>query len=289
MSHYKEHIFSVDLEDWFTTGHYKKVDLSKHDIKYSVESVSYKLLELLEIKKSKATFFVLGSLAENLPKLVEDIAKQGHEVASHGYSHTPLYDLTPALFEEEIIKTNEILESLSGKKIIGFRAPFFSLNQQTSWAIDVLKKHQFIYDASIFPIKTPLYGVTNAPLSHYPISSDNLLAESEKSSLIEFPHSVFQKGFIKIPCAGGIYSRFLPFSILKKMLVDIAKREVIQFYTHPWELHYFRPANIKINPVKRFLAHHNTRNHLQKISRILSEFSFISYNSFIEKNLMHPL
>lgn len=275
-----ENILSIDYEDWFTTSHYRHI-VNDDNKKYLLDKPTHQILEILEKSSTQATFFVLGQVAIDRPELIEKIAQQGHEIASHGYSHTPLGRLSPQKFREEIITTNKILEDITQKKVIGFRAPFMSLNQQTSWAIDILKEEGFLYDSSIFPVQIPVYGVKNAPLYPYKINSENICDPSKESSLIEFPISIFQQGILKIPCSGGIYGRFLPYRLLSFLLHRIQKENIINFYLHPWEL--FNKRNLTPYPGLKndFLANYQSKTYLQKIEKIIQEFRFSSFKDYL--------
>jgi peptidoglycan-N-acetylglucosamine deacetylase len=283
LTYNKTHIFSVDLESLYTTSYYngckKNIELC------NIKKPTYDLLNLFECKEIKVTFFVLGRIAEEEPFLIKEISRRGHEVASHGYSHKPLNSLTPREFEQEIIKTNNLIQEITGLKVKGFRAPFFSLNNDSAWAIDILKNHGFLYDASIFPMKTPRYGIYNSQDNFYKISSKDISVNCNESSLLEFPHSLFKFGNFKIPCAGGIYSRFIPYMPLKHMLKNIEKERVINFYTHPWEFENIHNIKTKLPAYKKFLAHYNSKNHLKKIEKLVADFTFTSFEKFIDENI----
>ena len=204
----KTNILTIDVEDW-----YMDTDISTWDqYEDRIVQSTNKILRLLSETNSIATFFVLGYVAERFPKLVEDIKKGGHEVATHGYSHTPIINMTPKQFEEDLVKSIKILESITNEKIKGHRACNFTIVKKTSWAIDILKKHGIEYDSSIFPVKTHLYGVEDAPLFPYKISSLNITKNHNKGNLLELPLSVYKAPIIKknIPIAGGFYLRSFP-------------------------------------------------------------------------------
>ena len=193
-------IISVDLEDWYTSA-YLKDYVKGCDVLHPkiVESTGL-ILELFSRKKIKATFFVLGSVAERVPELIKRISDLGHEIASHGYSHTPLWALNRETFRDELRRTDFIIKGILGIKPLGFRAPYASIDQRTSWAIDILAEEGFEYDSSIFPMRTPLYGVEKAPNEPYRISSGDILREDSEGRIIEFPFSVLKAGWFNIPC-----------------------------------------------------------------------------------------
>ena len=179
-------ILSFDLEFWYNSKFLKKYLASDNFKDYVYES-TIPLLELLKKYNIKATFFVLGKLAKNYPDLVEKIHQDDHEIASHGYSHKTLDELNKSEFEEEIAISIEILKKITGYPPKGFRAPNFSLNNKTKWALEILEKYNFKYDSSIFPFKTPLYGSFKAPLKIYKISKEDVYKEDENAKILEFP------------------------------------------------------------------------------------------------------
>lgn len=277
----KKNILSIDYEDWFTTSHYRNV-VNENNKKYILEKPTLQLLDMLEKNSTSATFFILGQVAKDCPELIKKITAGGHEIASHGYSHTRLEQLTPEQFHEEIILTNKILEDITQKNITGFRAPFLSLNQQTAWAIDILEDTGFLYDSSIFPIKTPVYGVKNVPTYPYRIHSENIIEHSNKSKLIEFPISIYQKGPIKIPFAGGIYGRFLPEKVFSYFSHELQKKSFINFYVHPWELHDKTEITPHPGWRKNFLANYKSESYLLKIEKMIQRYNFSTFQNFLQ-------
>lgn len=281
--HIDTHFLSVDLEDWYSSA-YLRDYVKLGELIPRIEQSTKLILELFEKKKLKATFFVLGSIAEKHPELIKEIARKGHEIASHGFSHTPLWDLNEETFEEEIVQTNKILFALTGKKIKGFRAPYASLDASTAWALDVLEKHGFEYDSSIFPMRTILYGVANAPTEIYQISSSNIFQNNPQAKLTEIPFSIFNSALLKIPCTGGIYGRFLPKFILQKLLKRIAKERALNFYFHPWEIDKEIPR-IKVPLFNKIVSYYNCSSYLSKLDKLLDEFNFTSFEEKLKERL----
>ncbi|RZD44143.1 MAG: polysaccharide deacetylase, partial [Thaumarchaeota archaeon] len=149
-----KNMMSVDLEDYFCDLPFKK--WSQYESR--VLKTTNKILGLFEKNNTKATFFTLGYIAEKFPDLIKEIDSRGHEIASHSYAHLDIRKVTKEKFEEDLKKSVEILEKITGKKILGFRAPYFSIDKKSFWAMEILSKY-FKYDSSIFPVKTPLYGI----------------------------------------------------------------------------------------------------------------------------------
>lgn len=271
---------SIDLEDWHTSAYLREY-VNEANYTPRIEESTLLILNSLERLNIKATFFILGSIAKKYPVLIKKIAAHGHEIASHGFSHTPLWNLNPTLFATEILETNKILEDLTGEKILGFRAPYASLRQDTSWAIDVLKEANFRYDSSIFPMRTPLYGVKNAPTSLYKISSNNICKNDPQSKLLEIPFTIYKNKFLSIPCTGGIYARFLPEFFLIYLLQKIEKKQGLNFYFHPWEIDNQIPK-IDVPIYNKIVSYYKINNHLAKIERISSRFQFQTFKSALD-------
>lgn len=233
-------ILTFDLEFWHS-GTHKRLLKNENLLEDYIEESLKPILDLLKKHKARATFFVLGELAEKYPKLIKEIYQNGHEIASHGYSHNPLEKLSEKDFENEIILSKKILKEITGKNPISFRAPYFSLNNKTKWALKVLEEQDFRYDSSIFPLKTPLYGMKNVPLIPYKISE----------KLLEIPVTILKWGLIKIPLAGGIYFRFLPNKILLPALKFVAQKRIPVLYFHPHDLCNIRPKIKSVYRIKK--------------------------------------
>jgi len=239
----------------------------------------YPLLELLDKHNTKATFFVLGAVAEKYPQLIEEIYKKGHEIASHAYSHTTLYELGREGFEEEIKKSINIL----GKyKPIGFRAPSFSINNSTKWAFEILEKYGFKYDSSIFPIKTMLYGVPDAPLYIYKPSNDDISKHDPNGKIIEVPLTVFRFLGKNVPIAGGFYLRVFPLWFLRFGIRKVNKEQSAIIYIHPWETHS-QTIRLKIPLFPRFITYYGINYALEKFEVLLKEFKFKSIRELLDE------
>jgi peptidoglycan-N-acetylglucosamine deacetylase len=274
-----QHLISIDLEDWYTSA-YLRDYVKPTQITPQIEQSTEAILNLFAATGVKATFFVLGDIAKKHRALVKRIASDDHEIASHGYSHTPLWDLTPEMFHTEIVETNKVLEDITGKKVKGFRAPYCSLQQNTAWMLDILESEGFTYDSSIFPMRTILYGVNNAPLGKYGITSQNILQHNPDARLTEIPFTLFSKGGVKIPCTGGVYGRVLPYAILKALLQSVSGSRSINFYFHPWEAYNQTPV-IEAPLFNRFISYYNTGAYLRRVEKLLGRFSFTSFEDYL--------
>ena len=262
---------SIDLEYWWCSEFLKKyLPEDKNELDDLIFDSLYPLLELLDRHNTKATFFVLGMVAEKYPQLIEEIYKKGHEIASHAYSHTTLYELGKEKFEEEIRKSLDIIGKYNP---IGFRAPSFSINNSTKWAFEVLEKYGFRYDSSIFPVKTMLYGVPNASLCIYKPSKDDVAKHDPNGQIIEFPLTVFRCLGKNIPIAGGFYLRVLPLRFLRFGINRVNRDRPAIIYIHPWETHS-QTIRLKMPLFPRFVTYYGIDSALKKLEALLKELKF---------------
>jgi polysaccharide deacetylase family protein (PEP-CTERM system associated) len=264
---------SIDLENW----HHPQL-IQRHanlPNKSLIESSTVTLLSLLQKYNTKATFFILGEIALSNPELIKMIAVQGHEIACHGFYHHSLQKSCPTGLRNELLKFQKIIASILGNtQIKGFRAPNFSLNQSTAWAIDILKELNFKYDSSIFPVKiNPLYGVNGTPIAIYGLNSNNIKIPDCKSTLIELPLTVFEILKLRFPVSGGFYLRLLPIKVQKIMLQLINKKQPFIIYLHPWECSKDTPR-IKLNFLSSFITYYNIKSGFGKLETLLKNFKF---------------
>lgn len=228
---------SVDLEDYYCDLPFS----TWHNYENRVVSSTRVILDLFEKYKVEATFFVLGYIAEKHPELIEEIKSHGHEIASHGYSHTDIRKMSKENFESDLIKSLEVLRKLSGDRILGFRAPFFSIDKQNLWVFDILRKH-LQYDSSVFPVKTPLYGIPDAPRFPYRLSEKNPLKEDSDSNFFEIPLATLRFLLGNIPIAGGFHMRLWPIHLLKFGINKMNKSGFpAMCYIHPKDLDPLMP------------------------------------------------
>ena len=272
-------ILQIDVEDWYSDLETKYWESYEDRIIQS----NNKVLTILKENDARATFFILGYLAERFPQLVKKIKEQGHEIASHGYNHTTITKRTPLEFEKDLLKSIEILEKISGDKVWGYRAPQFTVVEKTAWAIDIIKKMGLKYDSSVFPVKTSLYGVPEAPLFPYHISSLDIKKDDPEENFLEFPLSVYRIPIIKknIPIAGGFYLRFFPYRFISYAIKKINKlNHPAVCYLHPWELD---PKQPRIDSFKWY-HYYRLSSTEKKFRRLLKDFKFISTKEWIQNN-----
>lgn len=259
---------SIDLEHWwcneFLTDYLPII--KEVQIKESLNPI----LKLLDDYNVRATFFVLGEIAEDYPEVVEEIFERGHEIACHSYSHKTLYKLGKDGFEEEIIKS---LKILSKYEPVGFRAPSFSVNNTTGWVFDILEKYGFEYDSSIFPIKTELYGVPDAPLHPYMPSKNDVSKSDPYGKVLEFPLTVIRYAGLNIPVAGGFYLRTLPLWFLIRAIHKVNSERPAIIYIHPHEL-YPKTPRMDAPFKSRFIAYHGINSAFKKLENLIKEFKF---------------
>ncbi len=267
------HALSIDLEDWYHPELVRK--RISGDVIAQIDEATQPILDLLDRYQVKATVFVLGEVAEKSPALIETICHKGHEIASHGFSHRPLWELDEDGFREEMIRFHAVIQKVLGPvKIKGFRAPTFSLDNRTKWAVKVLIEQGYQYDASIFPVKlNRLYGLTGAPTKPYRLSMEDLRAEDPHSSLIEFPMSVLEWMGMRIPISGGFYLRLTPLPLLRWGLKKISRCHPFFLYLHPWEGHLGTP-HLKLPLADRIISYYGMKGVLKKLEALLKEFEF---------------
>lgn len=269
-----ENIMSVDLEDFYCDLPFS----SWHKYESRVVSSTKTILNLLSKYKAKATFFTVGYIAEKHPELIEEIKSSGHEISSHGYYHTDLRRITREDFENELVRSLEVLRKSSGEKVLGFRAPFFSINKENFWIFNILKKY-LKYDSSVFPVKTPLYGIPDAPRYIYKPSDTNPLVEDPNGEFVEIPPATLPIPVIgNIPIAGGFYLRFWPVSLLKLGIRKINKNGFpAMCYVHPKDLDPLFPR------IPEYTWHYywGLNGATKKFESLLKNFKFSSVRDVI--------
>lgn len=278
-------VISVDVEDWY----HSSLDLFKdspvqHGTKPdpSVVDNTLQTLDLLSKTANKATFFVLATVAEHYPDIVKEILNRGHEVATHGYSHKLVYDMTPEEFEDDLKISLEHLNKAGCDRVLGYRAPYWSITKRSLWALEVLSKLGFKYDSSIFPIKRGLYGIPDAPTYPHKTSAD----------LWEFPPATIRFLGINWPIAGGGYLRMTPYRIVASAIRKSSSRQLKMFYFHPFELDP-KDTRMKhkvksVRSVAYWLQQTVGRGaNPEKLHKLLSEFQFTSIEQILSNLQTH--
>jgi polysaccharide deacetylase family protein (PEP-CTERM system associated) len=271
---------TIDVEDYYMVSAF--ADIIKFEdwniFESRIERNTYKILQLLDQYDAKATFFILGWVAERHPQLVRDIKSEDHEIACHGYNHRLIYDMSPEEFRNDIRVAKGRLEDVTGAQVIGYRAPSYSIVKDTLWALDVLIEEGFLYDSSIFPIHHDRYGLPDA--HRFPHTIKGVLGE-----IHEFPPTTYQLFGQNIPVAGGGYLRLFPLGIIRSALRRINDREhqPAIIYLHPWEIDGDQP---RINGRWRSRLRHylNLQSTKPKLEAFLDEFRFQPLSAFLENN-----
>ena len=274
-------ILGIDFEDWYHP------ELIKRNIKNEKHTPSVingidKILDLLRKHETFATFFVVGELLEIKPEIFDKIIENDHEIAFHTMYHDRLDSQGyKEKFPDEIKKFAE----LTNHKSRGFRAPTFSLNNTSSWAIDVLEENNYMYDSSIVPAKTSMYGSPNAEHKPYRITSKSIEKNDSSGKLIEFPLLVTTFLGKKIPAAGGFYLRTLPTKVIKNALKNYQNKNMPGcFYIHSWELTPEFMPKLDLPFKDKFATYHNLDKAYSRMSELLKIFKFTSFSRYITEN-----
>ena len=267
----KINALSFDLEEWY---HSELVE-GKRSPFSQAEEATRPILDLLDRYQTKASFFVVGEVAEQNPHLIQSIYEGGHEIGCHTFSHKLVWNLDENLFRGELERFRSVIEKILGKvKIKGFRAPCFSIDNRNKWALKVLSSFGYQYDASIFPLKiNPLYGVRGAPTQPYRISFEDVRKVDSESPLMEFPLCPLMIGRLKIPISGGFYLRALPLSFIYWGLKKINQSKPFILYFHPWES-YAKTPRFKLPFCNRVISYYGISSALKKLEFLLEHFKF---------------
>ena len=266
---------SIDVEDWFHAELVRsrvRADRPERRVPWAIEP----FLTLLDRYQVQATFFVVGDVLRHHPDLVRRIYSAGHEIGCHGWSHRPLWTLAPRRFAQELAEFDRDAAGIVPlDEVIGFRAPTFSIDARTWWALGVLRRHGFRYDSSVFPMRTPLYGIEGAPRRpHRPANVEVHAAEGQES-LVEFPMTVCRWAALDLPVSGGFYLRAMPLSLLSLLLRRVNRGgDPFVLYLHPWEADSQTPRVRGLGPMQRFVTYYNAGSVLTKLEALLQRFRF---------------
>ena len=266
-----KNILTIDLEEWFHANYHEDVFDPQKTYAVRIVQNTKRLLTLFAEHKAKATFFVLGYVAEKHPQLIKDIAAAGHEIASHGYAHQLIYQQTPNEFKKDVSRAKKCVEDILGKQVKGYRAPSWSITSKSLWAWDILQELGFVYDASVFPIETYLYGLPSSPrFSHHPTFNGETL------DLLEVPSSTIRIFNKNIPFAGGFYFRALPYPVIAQCIKTVNKEgQPAIVYLHPREIDPEQPR-LDLNLKESLIHYYGIGGCEQKLIRVLRKFKFTS-------------
>lgn len=256
---------TIDVEDYFQVSAFapyiRRDDWERCECR--VERNVDRILAMLSERGIHATFFTLGWIAERYPALVRRIVEQGHEMASHGYGHQRASDLDPAAFREDVVRAKGLLEDIGGMRVLGYRAPSFSIGQRNLWALDVLQETGHRYSSSIYPVKHDHYGMPDAPRFAHPV----------RDGLLEVPPTTLRLLSRNLPSSGGGYFRLFPYALSRWMLESVNRidGEPAIFYFHPWEIDPEQPRVAGADLKSRFRHYVNIDRNEAKLRRLLDD------------------
>ncbi|MCL1979931.1 MAG: DUF3473 domain-containing protein [Proteobacteria bacterium] len=259
---------TIDVEDYFQVSAFEDIirpaswDGMEHRVVHNTE----KVLAILAEFDTKATFFIVGWVAEKFPHMVRAIHAQGHTIGCHSYWHRKIYNLSPEEFRADTARVKSILENSIGEPVLGYRAPSYSITEKSLWALDILKELGFTYDSSIFPIYHDTYGIPGAPRFAY----------HHPNGLLEYPISTVRMLGGNLPIAGGGYFRLFPYGVSRFFLRSLnrGEKQPFVFYLHPWEVDPDQPRMRQAKWLSRFRHYNNLETTAARLRRLLSDFSF---------------
>ena len=258
---------TIDFEDWYQGLEIPHTEWMGFEDR--IVAVGRRLLEILAEQEVRATFFVLGYVAEQHPEIVREIAARGHEIGTHGYSHTLIYKQTPEVFREEMKRAIGLVRDITGRDVIGHRAPFFSITKDSLWALDILGELGVRYDSSIFPVVNYRYGIPDAPRWPHEINA------GENRTLVELPITTWRVMGRNLPVAGGAYFRLYPYMVTRSAFHSINRLgQPFTFYLHPWEIDPDHPRIRLPRRVATVTHYVNLRATERRFRRLLKDFKF---------------
>jgi polysaccharide deacetylase family protein (PEP-CTERM system associated) len=228
------------------------------------------VLDALGQRGIKATFFVVGDIAHSNPGLVRAIHRDGHEVASHGWDHRRVHNFTPETFREDVARSKEALEQVTGEAVLGYRAPTFSVVRQTAWALDVLADLGLLYDSSIYPVRHDRYGVPDAPRAPF-------VARGPAREILELPPATWRLMKQNVPTGGGGYFRLLPLVVMRRAIEQIGREcrpAVAMLYFHPWEFDT-EQAQLALPRLRKLRTYVGTSRTRARLTALLGDRGFV--------------
>lgn len=279
--------FTIDVEDYFQVNAFARQvrydDWDSYPLR--VDTNTMRILDILDEFGIRATFFVLGWVAERRPSIVKEIHRRGHEVACHGYGHQLIFGIGPEYFRADIRRAKQILEDQCGLAVKGYRAPSYSITNESLWALDILIEEGFSYDSSIFPVYHDTYGMPDAPRFPHDI-------RRPAGKIIEFPLTTLPLHLglwhYRLPIAGGGYLRLFPAELIRRGIARINRTEQqpAVLYFHPWEIDPDQPR-IPAGWKSRFRHYLNLEKTEEKLRQIMFKCSFGTMTDVL--NLSSPI
>lgn len=271
---------TIDVEDYFHVAAFAS-NISRdswHCRESRVVGNTHKILAIFDEFKAKGTFFVLGCVAEQFPRLVREIAACGHEIACHGFSHQLVYEQSAEEFFRETQHAKSLLEDITGSAILGYRAASYSIVQESLWALDILVELGFVYDSSIFPVRHDRYGIPNGKRRPHVLTTPN------SRSIVEWPLSTAKILGYRLPVSGGGYFRLLPYWLTRWGLASINRieQQPFIFYLHPWEVDPAQPR-VQASTLSKFRHYKNLDKCEKRLRTLLDEFKFGTVKEGLEQ------
>ena len=275
-------ILTVDVEDWFhicgVEGLIPETSWARMESRVTANTL--KILDIFRVKRVKATFFVLGFIAERHPGLIEEIQRAGHEIATHGYAHRRVYTMTPEMFRRDLRKAVSTISEITGDAIMGYRAPEWSIRDDSLWALDILGQEGFEYDSSMAPL--PIIGN-----SEYSTVPHRLTVN--KGDLWEFPPLVATTPLVNLPLGGGWGLRVFPYHLIRSTIRKLnSQGQPALIYLHPREVDRDNPR-IRLPLSKRFVLSAGLGRTGKRLDRLLDEFRFTSVSDVLRGKKALPI
>lgn len=279
-----KNIFTIDLEEWFVveilSSRYQRKEWD--DLPTTLEKSVQDLLDILHRHRVKATWFVLGWCADKFPNIIQEIFYQGHEIACHSYSHKRINRMNPAAFRADTQRAIEAIVRAVGIIPFGYRAPTWSINNQNSWAFEILSELGFLYDSSIYPIKHDLYGWEDGPRKKFQMEFSN------GRKLYEIPATTYRFLGKNVPVGGGGYFRHSPYWYTKAIINRLNRNgQPVVFYIHPWEICSEIPRIDGLSMTEKYRTYSSINILKHKIEKLLTDFAFTNFADYLklfEKN-----
>jgi len=261
-------ILTFDVEDWFHILDHPEVEgpasWAQHPSR--VIENTQRILDVLDVRTQKATFFCLGWVAERNPDLIKDILNRGHELGSHSYYHQLAYKQKPKDFQEDLIRSISILEDISGKKIVTYRAPGFSVTQENPWVFDILIETGITHDCSVFPTQRAHGGLHGVPAAPF-------ILERSGGTIKAFPMNTFRVMGRDIVFSGGGYFRLLNYQMIRQMTL---RSDYVMTYFHPRDFDAEQPMIPGLGAIRRIKSYVGLKGAMSKLERLIDEFDFQS-------------
>lgn len=273
---------TIDVEDYFQVNAFAGIIPQDTWDSYPsrVDGNTRRILDMLDSFSIRATFFILGWVAERFPTLTKEIYRRGHEVACHGYGHELVYAIGPERFRADIRRSKMLLENQCGAKVNGYRAPSYSITKRSLWSLDILVEEGFTYDSSIFPVMHDTYGIPDA--QRFPH-----VLQTGAGPLVEFPLSTLPLHFgskeVRLPIAGGGYLRFFPVALIHRGIqrINHQEKQPAVLYFHPWEIDPDQPRIREAGLKSRFRHYLNLSRTEKKLQKLFSSLSFAPMNEVL--------